>query len=315
VKVVTLKYRLQAAAAKLGVNIIRKSGFFNGYWNYWRSDFFDYAEKQGIHLLPVHYYSPIPTIQDRVRRRRKTELIGIDFNIQSGVDRANYVLKMYIDDIIALLTAGGPTDYKRANPALHPLDAALLYASVREARPRQIIEIGSGMSTLVISAALRDANLSNTRFTCIEPFLPSYLRPTPPYISEILEVPLQDVGLDTFERLEANDILFIDSTHVVRYGSDVVYEILEILPSLRPGVLIHIHDIFLPDDYPERWLAQDRYFWSEQYMLQAFLCMNPHFKIEIPVHAVKNEISQSFGATVLAPDLSVIPTSLWLRRI
>ena len=167
----------------------------------------------------------------------------------------------------------------------------------------------------MISDALRDANLLDTRFTCIEPFLPSYLRPAPPQISEILEKPLQDVGLDKFEQLEANDILFIDLTHVVRYGSDVVYEILEILPSLRPGVIIHIHDIFLPDDYPERWLSQDRYFWNEQYMLQAFLCMNSHFKIEIPVHAVKNRISRSFGAIVLASDLSVIPTSLWLRRI
>jgi hypothetical protein len=108
------------------------------------------------------------------------------------------------------------------------------------------------------------------RFTYIEPFLPSYLRPASPHISNIIEKPLQDVGLDKLERLEANDIFFIDSTHVVRYGSDVVYEILEILPSLCPGAIIHIHDIFLPDDYPEQWLSQDRYSWNEQYMLRPF---------------------------------------------
>jgi hypothetical protein len=84
--VATLKYRLQAAAAKLGVNLLRASGFLNGYWNYWRGDFFDYAEVRGIHLLPVHYYSPIPTLQDR-RRPRRNVLLGI------GLDRANSFLK------------------------------------------------------------------------------------------------------------------------------------------------------------------------------------------------------------------------------
>ena len=119
-KVVTLKYRLQAAAAKLGVNILRKSGFLNGYWNYWRSDFFDYAEAQGIHVLPVHYYSPIPTLQDRARPRRRNGLVGIDLDIEESVNRANSILETHIDGITALLSGSGPTSYKRANSALHP---------------------------------------------------------------------------------------------------------------------------------------------------------------------------------------------------
>src|ERR1035437_347813 len=143
------------------------------------------------------------------------------------------------------------------------------------------------MSSFVIADALRGAGFTNANFTCIEPFLPDYLSPSLPGISEIIERPLQDVDLERFKQLECNDILFIDSTHVVRYGSDVVYEILEILPILRPGVIVHVHDIFFPDDYPQRWLNRDRFFWNEQYMLQAFLCMNPHFQIDIPAHAIR----------------------------
>jgi hypothetical protein len=204
------------------------SGFYNGYWQHWRGDIFDYAEKAGVHVLPVHYYSPIPTQSDFARPRRKNKMAGIDLDIPVSVARARGLLDKYKDRITSFLDR--PSGYDPNNSSFHPLDAAVLFASICEAKPKRIIEIGSGMSTFVICGALRDANLDQTRFSCIEPFLPPYLRDAPSEISEILESPLQDVPLEKFRELEAGDILFIDSTHVVRFDSDVVYEILDILP-------------------------------------------------------------------------------------
>jgi hypothetical protein len=309
----SLKYRISSATAMIGVQALRASGLFGGYWKHWRGDLFDYAEERGIHVLPVHYYTPIPTKQDRARPRRKSSLNGLVLDVQAGADRANSMVEKYIDEIALLLRGSG--QYDPTNAGFHPLDAALLYASVREARPRRIIEIGAGMSSFVIADALRGAGLTNANFTCIEPFLPDYLSPSLPGISEIIERPLQDVDLERFKQLECNDILFIDSTHVVRYGSDVVYEILEILPILRPGVIVHVHDIFFPDDYPQRWLNRDRFFWNEQYMLQAFLCMNPHFQIDIPAHAIRLKLSSVLKSLIYETNSEVEPASLWMRRV
>ena len=306
-----LPYKLRSLVAKVGLNALRLSGFYDGYWKHWRGEIFDYAEKIGIHALPVHFYTPIPTHLDFSRQRRPNRMAGIDLDIPAGAARADMLLDKYKERITRFLK--GPNDYDRTNSGFHPLDAALLYASVSEARPKRIIEIGSGMSTFVITNALHDAGLTETHFTCIEPFLPDYLKRNRQGISEIIERPLQEVPLNKFKELEAGDILFIDSTHVVRFDSDVVYEILEILPILKQGVIVHVHDIFLPDDYPESWLKQSRFFWNEQYMLQAFLCMNPNFKIEIPVHAVKktlrpDELLQPAGSSVEA-------ASLWMRCV
>lgn len=305
-----LTHRLRSAIAKIGVHALRLSGFYDGYWQHWRGELFDYAEKSGVHILPVHYYSPIPSRSDFSRRRRKNNMAGIDFNVPAGLARASTLLDKYKDQITSFLN--GPNDYNPRNSGFPPLDAAILYATISEARPKRIIEIGSGMSTVVITHALQDAGLTETIFTCIEPFLPDYLNKDRCGISEIIERPLQEVPLDKFRELEAGDILFIDSTHVVRFDSDVVYEILDILPTLRPGVIIHVHDIFFPNDYPESWLQQHRFFWAEQYMLQAFLSMNPNFKIEIPVNAIKPELPPN---EVWLPSASTVPAaSLWMRR-
>jgi predicted O-methyltransferase YrrM len=301
-----LAYKLRFATAKIGLNLLRISGFYRGYWQHWRGEIFDYAETKGLHVLPVHYYSPVPAQSDLSRKLRRNSMVGIDFDVPAGLAKAHFLLEKYRDKIGTLLQ--GQSGYKPTNAGFSPLDAAILYATVSETRPKRIVEIGSGMSTFVITAALRDSNLQ-TNFTCIEPFLPPYLRGEQNNISEIIEMPLQDVGIEKFKELDSGDILFIDSTHVVRYNSDVVYEILHILPILKPGVIIHVHDIFFPDDYPEFWLKQNRFFWNEQYMLQAFLSMNPNFKIEIPVHAIQ----RSF-VTDLAFQSTTESVSLWIRR-
>lgn len=306
-----LLYRLREMAAKLSLKGLLATGIYESYFGQWRNDFFDYAEKNGVHILPVHYYTPIPTKPDQQRARRANSMAGIELDITAGAARASRLIEKYQTDLKFL---NGSPEFDPSNQALHPLDAALLYGSIRDARPKRIIEIGSGHSTLVISKALKDEGC-NTQFTCIEPFIPDYLKPTPYGVSEIIEKTLQEVPGSCFTELHANDILFIDSTHVVRYDSDVVYEILEILPSLNPGVIVHVHDIFLPDDYPELWLSQSRFFWNEQYMLQAFLSMNPFFKIEIPVHAIKSMLSDEAAYIVPLQNSVVSPNSLWMRKL
>lgn len=297
-----LRAKLRDMTAKFGVNALQSSGLYNGYWQLWRGPLFEYAERKGLHILPVHYYTPIPNDSD-TSRRRPTRLAGIQLDIAGGAQRARELLSRYQEGIARLLS--GANGFNPNNAGFHPLDAALLYASVREAKPKRVIEIGSGMSSFAIDAAIRDGSLE-TRFSCIEPFLPDYLR-NGAIKAEIIEKPLQDVPLAKFQELESGDILFIDSTHVVRFDSDVIYEILEIMPTLAPGVILHVHDIFLPDDYPEAWLRTFRFFWNEQYMLQAFLSMNPNFKIEIPVHAIKDQLD-------FVSSSDVEPASFWMRR-
>jgi predicted O-methyltransferase YrrM len=305
--------RLRFLTAKLGIQFLRLSGAYSGYWNYWRTTLFDYAEDRGIHILPVHYYSPIPDMSDGVGRRRSNSINGINLDLATGTARAVSLLRAFQEELSFFFADPRPYDPK--NSAFHPLDAAILFAMIRESRPKHIIEIGSGMSTLVMQAALKNARDNSTELRCIEPFVPSYLKAKQDQITEVIEKPLQEVDIELFKRLKAGDILFIDSTHVARFDSDVVYEILEILPILSSGVIVHIHDIFLPDDYPAKWISEDRFFWNEQYMLQAFLSMNKDYKIEIPLHAIKQELSDMVLGLPIFEETGAPPTSLWMRRL
>jgi hypothetical protein len=137
-----------------------------------------------------------------------------------------------------------------------------------------------------------------------------------PGLARIVREPLQDVDLAVFERLERNDILFIDSTHVLKTGSDVQLEYLEILPRLASGVIVHIHDIFLPAEYPKAWLTDEHIFWNEQYLLQAFLAFNKGFEVLWAGSFMhlnhSDKLRDSFPG--YAPERSW-PGSFWLRRI
>lgn len=304
--------RLKSLVAKLGIAALRLSGLYTGYWNHWRLQLFDYAEARGLHILPVHYYSPIPAQADFARKRRASNLAGVDLDILGATERVNSLLETHYDALAKFFN--NPTPYDPNNQGFNPLDAAILFALISEIRPKRIVEIGSGMSTTVMSAALKNVN-SATSLTCIEPFLPDYLKGKQDFITQVIERPLQEVDLEIFKSLDAGDMLFIDSTHVVRFDSDVLYEILEILPILKPGVIVHVHDIFLPDDYPESWLKKYRFFWTEQYMLLAFLSMNPNFRIDIPVHAIKGALSEKARRLPVINESNTPPGSLWMRRI
>jgi predicted O-methyltransferase YrrM len=165
----------------------------------------------------------------------------------------------------------GTAAYDPANDQFPPQDAALLYAMVRHLRPRRMIEVGSGWSTTVTAAAIGDGELG-TELTCIEPYPRDFLRTMADRLT-LREEKVEHAPLTMFEGLEAGDVLFIDSSHVVKTGSDVVHQLLEVVPRLADGVVVHVHDVFIPQDYPQGWVRAG-FGWNEQYLVQAYLVGN-----------------------------------------
>jgi predicted O-methyltransferase YrrM len=148
---------------------------------------------------------------------------------------------------------------------------------VRHFQPQLIIEVGSGFSTLVLSQAA--AKNKNSALICVDPFPPEFLRKDIPALRSFVEAKVQDMDVEFFAQLAPGDILFIDTSHTVKIGGDVNYLFLEVLPRIKPGVLVHVHDIFLPFEYRRDWVMDEFRFWTEQYLLQAFLSFNSEFEV------------------------------------
>jgi predicted O-methyltransferase YrrM len=174
-----------------------------------------------------------------------------------------------------------PRRYFAVNDLYSWGDALVLAAMFDAHRPRRVIEIGSGFSSACM-LDLADAMGLPTAFTFIEPYadrLKGLLTEADEARCTLHETPVQAAGSELYDQLEAGDILFIDSTHVSKAGSDVNFELFEILPRLKPGVIVHFHDIFYPFEYPDPWIFQARRSWNEIYILRAFLMFNPAFEI------------------------------------
>jgi hypothetical protein len=156
-------------------------------------------------------------------------------------------------------------------------DALVAYCMVRHFQPQSIMEIGSGFSSLLLGQAAAKNNTS--ALICIEPFPQEFLKQGFPGLHRLIEKKVEEIDLEIFSELQSGDVLFIDSSHTVKIGGDVNYLFLEILPRLEPGVIVHIHDIFLPFEYRRDWVLDEFRFWTEQYLLQAFLTFNSEFEV------------------------------------
>lgn len=191
-------------------------------------------------------------------------------------------------------------------------DALVFHSMLRKFQPERVIEVGSGFSTAVALDTAEAHDLS-TEISCIEPYperLRSLLRPGDPI--QLHEALVQDVPLEIYRSLGSDDILFIDSTHVVKAGSDVVWTTLHVLPTLRPGVLVHIHDVFWPFEYRPEWLRSGRD-WTEIYLLHAFLSGNPEWEVLFFNDLVWSEFADVVDA--YAPiTKGQRPGGLWLRK-
>jgi Methyltransferase domain len=281
---------------------------------------FSLYEQRGWHITPVHYYQPIPDSRELSSDLWSScsSMSGVDINEQFQVEllkKFHAAFRSEYDCFPA--SSGDPFRFHFGQTSFCAVDAELLYCMIRHFKPRRMVEVGSGVSTLLAAEAIRKNETEGyaCSFTAIEPYPRDFLRRGVPGLTELLEVNVQSLSIDRFCALEANDILFIDSSHVIKIGGDVVYEFLDLLPRLKPGVIVHCHDIFLPAEYPKRWVLENRWFWTEQYLLQAFLAFNSAFEVMIAgsfLHLCHSEKLKD--AFVSYDPANVWPGSFWMRR-
>ncbi len=278
-------------------------------------------EAHGFHITPVHFYSPIPTISELPEKLWTTpsELVGIELNEEKQIEFLERICVKFKGeyDTFPHNPTGLPHQYYFNQMMFRSVDAEVLYCMIRHSRPRRIVEIGSGFSTYVAAAA----GLKNTEegdpveLIAVDPYPNEVLRGGFPGLSRLIPRRVQDVDPQWFTALEGNDILFIDSSHTVRIDSDVRLLVLEVLPRLKPGVLVHFHDIFLPYDYPREWVVKEHRFWTEQYLVQAFLAFNYAFEVVWMGSYMHIHHSEKLKKAFASYDPArVWPGSLWIRR-
>lgn len=236
------------------------------------------------YMLQKHYYLPIPDEQDMTYAQYETKLVGLDISAERSFEFLDTVLMPYKAEFNAFPVHEAEQGFYLVNGSYMAIDGNVYYSLIRYHKPRRVVEIGSGNSTLLAAAAIRknqEETGQQSELICIEPYPMPMLRQTIPELSQLIEKRVQDVDLSFFEELQDGDILFIDSTHVLRPGGDVWWEFCEILPRLASGVFVHFHDISLPKPYPMVYY-HNQWYWNEQYLLQAFLTYNSKFEIVWP---------------------------------
>ncbi|MEB3072025.1 class I SAM-dependent methyltransferase [[Mycobacterium] vasticus] len=245
------------------------------------------AKSVPIMFPPGHYYSPIadPSIiaeyVEKQYLQQAADIKGIHFDEDAMVKFWNQNSEL-IKNTRFSEHDDGENRYYYDNDQYPYGDAMILRTMIAHFKPKNVIEVGSGFSSACMLDAVDDVGLSDFSMTCIDPDidrLRGALRAEDHFRVDIIEGLVQDVPVSTFSQLKKNDILFIDSTHVLKTASDVHYELFSILPSLNEGVLVHFHDIQYPFEYPRQWLFEDNRSWNEIYALRAFLMYNSAFEV------------------------------------
>ena len=289
---------------------------------------FGLLQRAGVNLLPQHFYSCVPDLGDLGRRndwRRPRTMFGIN---QRGIDGQLALLGEWImpqrehlrsrsihQD--ALVGGGGDGGYGE-------IEADVLFAFVATRMPRRIIQIGCGVSTAAMLMAAETAGYS-PEIICIEPYPSAWLRDASTKGSiRLVAQPAQVVDFDVIADLGDGDLLFIDSTHAVKPGSEVNYLIHEVLPRLRAGVWVHFHDIYFPYDYTRDVLDGDLFFPQESTLLHAFLTGNTRYRMEVSLSMVHYAAAQGLQRLIpkyrpgtqsdglRGPGNGHFPSSAWL---
>jgi len=272
-----------------------------------------------VGVLPVihHYYEPVVYSEDLARPLSdERDIPGLDMNIQGQLDLLDQF--KFNEDLADLPIEEQTTGkFYFQNQWFESGDAEILFNMIRHLKPKRIIEVGGGYSTLMIQHAVAKAIAEDDSYacshTCIEPYEQQLLDFTG---VNLIRERVETLDIELFRSLGQNDILFIDSSHVIRPQGDVVFELLQILGTLNKGVYVHLHDIFTPRDYPEEWVLQDSKLWNEQYLLEGFLAFNQQFTV---VAALNHLFHHHYGTLAgvcptLTPDIHLEPRSFWITR-
>jgi hypothetical protein len=282
-------------------------------------------ERHGFHVTPVHFYQPIPNTQKLPETvwDRPSELVGIDMNESMQLDLLRKHFPRFRNEYDQFPTepTGKSPHFHFNNSLFDGIDALVAYCIVRHFQPHLIIEVGSGFSSLLLGEAAKKNDTS--ALICIEPFPQEFLKQGFRSSCRLIEKKVEDIDLEFFSELHSGDVLFIDSSHTVKIGGDVNYLFLEVLPRLEPGVIVHIHDIFLPFEYRRDWVLDEFRFWTEQYLLQAFLTFNSEFEVLMAnsylAHGYLEDLKAAFPS--LEKLKATVPNSVrfrggsfWMRR-
>lgn len=285
---------------------------------------FPLFQRLGIHIVPNHFHAPVPDtrmLKDDLWSKHK-EPVGIDMNEKKQLELLSVFLSKFKKeyDKFPKKKTSKPYEYYINNINFSSVDGEILYCMIRHFKPRRIFEIGSGHSTYLTAQAIQknieEDNDYNCELIAIDPYPTKILKKGFPGFSKVIRKKVQDLPYSAFNQLKENDILFIDSSHVLKIGSDVQYLFLEILPRLNRGVIIHFHDIFLPLEYPKEWILKLQRFWTEQYLLQVFLTFNDHFEILwAGCYILLNHPDKLEGAISSYKRGEKWPQSFWIRKI
>ena len=283
------------------------------------------GDRLGVHILPVHYYSPVASRKQlrssEAQWRRRLEPVPFAWDIDAQLAWVSSQAGAYPTELPLKKLFDGPREFRYG-----PIEAQFLYSWLRTNAPSRVVEIGSGTSTAIMSLAVQrnmEGGRGSTKITACDPY-------TADWVAELPHVTAQKVGgLDLSDEvlsLGAGDLLFIDSTHVVRTGSELAHIYLELIPELQPGVVIHIHDIYLPYLYPPD-IYKSMFDWQETTLVAALLAGNSQLRVLACQSALFHDRPERLATVFPEFTPSVIvdgivdkadghyPSSLWLKRV
>lgn len=285
-----------------------------------RSELAAIKKSYGFAVPPGHFYSPIPFLDEirndeqRIFGNVPSNVPGLELNETEQLTLLDKFITFYNTMPFQPQRIEG-LRYYFENPAYSYSDAIFLHCMIRFLKPKRIIEVGSGFSSCMILDTNDLFFGGSIQNTFIEPYpdlLLSLVRDTEKNKLRLVRTRLQDVAASEFSALEANDILFIDSTHVGKINSDVNRIFFELLPSLSPGVHVHFHDIFFPFEYPKEWIYEGRA-WNEAYMLKSFLQYNSSFRIVL-MNTFMERFHEPFFREKMPLCLKNTGGSIWIRK-
>jgi hypothetical protein len=276
---------------------------------------------QSLYVPPGHFYSPVVSQIEADQHISRLEanpiplsLDGIEIHHSQMIEEWNRLLP-YLSNIPFRQFRSLDFQYAFDNPSYSWGDGSILYAILRNYQPRRVIEVGGGWSSACALETAARFFESECNFTFVDPY-PQLLLSLIGDLAinvRILEMPIQLVPLSLFEALESGDILFIDSTHVLRTGSDVCFELFDVLPRLAVGVLVHFHDMFWPFEYPRLWAVTENRSWNELYAIRAFLTNNSDWRV-VFFNDYFAKVERDLIAATYPDFLKNSGGALWLQR-